>query len=433
MSATALPALPASSARAGHVGFMIAWGFCLLFYFGQYALRSAPGVMVPELTGEFGLTTLGVGSLLGLYYYTYSVFAIVAGASLDRLGAKYVIPAGIVVTAIGSVLFGLGSYETAEIGRLLQGAGAAFAFTGAVYLAAHGFSAAYLATAIGFTQMFGMLGGSAGQFAVGPMIHGLISWQQFWFTAGGVLLVVALIVLIATPAGHDRRPVAGGGSWLSMFRPYKVVLANPQSYLCGFTAGLLFLPTTIGDMIWGIPFLRDGLGIDYTDAVNRATMVPLGWVIGCPLLGYLADRIGRRKPVLLGGALLMLVVTVCIVYLPSALPPYLLGLLLGIGSGAAMIPYSIIKEVNPDEVKGSATGAINFLVFTLSALLAPAYGWLLSNLSGGGKLTLAVFQDASTVGVGGIVLAIFLALFIRETGHKGHPAAALASTAKPLS
>ena len=433
MSATALPALPASSARAGHVGFMIAWGFCLLFYFGQYALRSAPGVMVPELTGEFGLTTLGVGSLLGLYYYTYSVFAIVAGASLDRLGAKYVIPAGIVVTAIGSVLFGLGSYETAEIGRLLQGAGAAFAFTGAVYLAAHGFSAAYLATAIGFTQMFGMLGGSAGQFAVGPMIHGLISWQQFWFTAGGVLLVVALIVLIATPAGHDRRPVAGGGSWLSMFRPYKVVLANPQSYLCGFTAGLLFLPTTIGDMIWGIPFLRDGLGIDYTDAVNRATMVPLGWVIGCPLLGYLADRIGRRKPVLLGGALLMLVVTVCIVYLPSALPPYLLGLLLGIGSGAAMIPYSIIKEVNPDEVKGSATGAINFLVFTLSALLAPAYGWLLSNLSGGGKLTLAVFQDASTVGVGGIVLAIVMALFIRETGHKAHPAAVVASTAKPLS
>jgi MFS family permease len=268
--------------------------------------------------------------------------------------------------------------------------------------------------------MFGMLGGSAGQFAVGPMIHGLIPWQQFWFIAGALLLVVAIIVLIATPAGHDARPAATG-SWLSMFKPYKTVLSNPQSYLCGFTAGLLFLPTTIGDMIWGVPFLRDGLGVGYAEAVNRASMVPLGWVIGCPLLGYLADRIGQRKPVLIGGAVLMLAATSCFVYLPGVLPPYMLGLLLGIGSGAAMIPYSIIKEVNPDDVKGSATGAINFLVFTLSAVLAPAYGWLLGTLSGGGKLTLGVFQDASSVGIAGIVLAIMLACFLRETGHKGHP------------
>jgi MFS family permease len=140
-----------------------------------------------------------------------------------------VIPAGIVVTAIGSILFGLGSYQTAELGRLLQGAGAAFAFTGAVYLASHGFSAAYLATAIGFTQMFGMLGGSAGQFAVGPMIHGLIAWQQFWLIAGTVLLVVAVMVLLATPAGHDVQVARSGGSWLSMFSPYRMVLSNPQS------------------------------------------------------------------------------------------------------------------------------------------------------------------------------------------------------------
>ena len=410
----------------GEAGFIIAWGFCLLFYFGQYALRSAPGVMVPELTHAFSLTTLGVSSLLGLYYYTYSTFAIVAGATLDRFGAKYVIPAGIVVTAVGSLLFGLGSFEMAELGRLLQGAGAAFAFTGAVYLASHGFSAAWLATAIGFTQMFGMLGGSAGQFAVGPLIHGQIVWQQFWFIAGAALLVVAVVVLVATPAGHDAKPASGGTSFLSMLKPYRTVLSNPQSWLCGFTAGLLFLPTTIGDMIWGVPFLHTGMGVDFAQAVNRATMVPLGWVIGCPLLGYAADRIGRRKPVLIAGSLLMLAATVVLVYMPGVAPPYLLGLLLGIGSGAAMIPYSIIKEVNPDEVKGSATGAINFLVFTLSALLAPAYGWLLNSLAGGGKLTLAVFQNASGVGVGGIVLAIVLTYFLRETGHKASPTLLLA-------
>jgi hypothetical protein len=29
-------------------------------------------------------------------------------------------------------------------------------------------------------------------------------------------------------------------------------------------------------MIWGIPFLRNGLDVSYTEAVNRASMVPLG-------------------------------------------------------------------------------------------------------------------------------------------------------------
>src|SRR5260370_34126950 len=62
-------------------------------------------------------------------------------------------------------------------GRLLQGAGSAFAFTGAVYLAAHGFSARWLATAIGVTQCLGMLGGSSGQFHVGPLLEHGVGWQ----------------------------------------------------------------------------------------------------------------------------------------------------------------------------------------------------------------------------------------------------------------
>ncbi len=401
--------------RRAATGFVIAWGFCLVFYFGQYALRSAPGVMIPELTSTFGLTALGISTLVGLYYYTYSTFSLVAGAALDRYGAKYVVPTGILVTAVGSILFGLGIEGGAELGRLLQGAGSAFAFTGAVYLATHGFPARYLATAVGFTQCFGMLGGSVGQFAVGPLIHGVVSWQYFWILAGVALVVIAVVVCILTPGGHDVRP-QGSGSILSALAPYKVVLSNPQSYLCGFAAGLLFVPTTIGDMIWGVPFLREGLGVGYAEAVNRATMVPLGWVIGCPLLGYIADKIGRRKPVLIGGEIVMLLAAATIIYLPHLAPPYMLGLVLGIGSGAAMIPYSIIKEVNPDTVKGSATGAINFLVFTFSALLAPAYGWLLNHLSSGGTRTLGMFQQASIVGMIGIIIAIVLSCFIRETG-----------------
>ncbi|MEW9583369.1 hypothetical protein [Paraburkholderia sp. DGU8] len=102
----------------------------------------------------------------------------------------------------------------------------------------------------------------------------------------------------------------------------------------------------------------------------------------------------------------------------SVAPTYVLGLLLGIGWGAAMLPYTVIKEVNPDNVKGSASGAINFLVFAFSALLTPVYGKLLAHLAKGGAMNLPVFRAAGTWLLGGIVLAMVLAMFMRETGPR---------------
>ncbi len=45
-----------------HIGFVIAWLFCAAFYFMQYLLRSAPGVMVPELSAAFARDAVGVGA-----------------------------------------------------------------------------------------------------------------------------------------------------------------------------------------------------------------------------------------------------------------------------------------------------------------------------------------------------------------------------------
>ncbi len=404
-----------AAASSFHTAFIVAWLFCLLFYFMEYAVRSAPSVMLPELTAAWGLTTVGLSSLLGLYYYSYAGFAILAGASVDRWGAKYTIPVGVLLLALGTAMFGVSVTWVAGVGRFLQGAGAAFAFIAAVYLAAHGLPARYLATAIGITQCLGMLGGSAGQFVGAPLIHGPLTWPQFWIDAGIVTLLIAVAMFFATP--RESRSQGARTSIWSAFAPYKTVLTNPQSYLCGLCAGLLFLPTTVGDMTWGVAFLRDGWHLDYTQAVDRAAMVPLGWVFGCPILGYLADKIGRRKPVILGGAALMLAATAAIMYLPPAtFPAYVLAFLLGFGSGAAMIPYSIIKEVNPDNAKGSATGAMNFLVFVMSAFAAPAYGWWLQKLAGGAQFTGAAFSTAGTAFVVAILIAVVLALFLKETG-----------------
>src|ERR1700691_2782598 len=160
--------------------FVIAWCFTVLFYFLEYAVRSSPAVMIPELEGSFHTTALGISAILGAYYYTYSTMSLVAGAALDHLGAKRTVPIGAAILGIGCLFFSVGAISAGDIGRLLQGAGSAFAFTGAVYLAAHGFSARYLATAIGVTQCVGMLGGSAGQFVVGPMIEQGVAVHTLW-------------------------------------------------------------------------------------------------------------------------------------------------------------------------------------------------------------------------------------------------------------
>ena len=64
-----------------------AWLLVAIYYFFQYALRSAPSVMMPQLTKAFAVDALGVSAIVGLFYYGYSPFSLVAGAALDRFAS----------------------------------------------------------------------------------------------------------------------------------------------------------------------------------------------------------------------------------------------------------------------------------------------------------------------------------------------------------
>ena len=92
-------------------------------------------------------------------------------------------------------------------------------------------------------------------------------------------------------------------------------------------------------------------------------------------------------------------------------------LIFGIASGAAMIPYTIVKEVNPDEVKGSATGAINFLTFGVTALIGPIFADLLGKGFAGTQSHITHFRASGIFWMVGIAIAIVLSVFLRETGH----------------
>jgi len=132
--------------RAGVRMAVVAWLLTAIYYFYQYALRSAPGVMVPQLSDAFGLGPLGVASMVGLFYYGYSPFSLVAGAAMDRLGVRRLVPAAAVVVGIGALLFATGGREVASVGRFLQGAGGVFALIGAIYIATTNFPPSRAAT-----------------------------------------------------------------------------------------------------------------------------------------------------------------------------------------------------------------------------------------------------------------------------------------------
>src|SRR5215467_12082103 len=122
-----ITAVPQQAPRIGVRMAAVAWVLTAVYYFYQYALRSAPAVMIPELTNAFGISAVGVASIVGLFYYGYSPFSLVAGAAMDRLGPRRLLPMAAAVVGIGALLFASGNSQLASVGRFMQGAGGVFA------------------------------------------------------------------------------------------------------------------------------------------------------------------------------------------------------------------------------------------------------------------------------------------------------------------
>src|SRR3954447_26877547 len=237
-----------------------AWLVTAMYYFYQYALRSAPAVMMPELSNAFGLSVMGMASLVGLFYYGYSPFSLVAGAAMDRLGPRRVVPIGAAAVGVRALIVASGNTTVANAGLFVQRARGVFPLIGAAYIATTSFPAARAATLIGATQMFGMAGGSAGQFVVGPIIAAGTSWSTFWIAMGLIGLVMAVALYLLLPSPEPPAMTVARGAKPDVLQGFAVVFRNPQSVLCGVIAGLIFIPTTIFDMVWGVRYMQEAHG-----------------------------------------------------------------------------------------------------------------------------------------------------------------------------
>ncbi|AOX19880.1 MFS transporter [Kozakia baliensis] len=398
--------------------YVLSWFLCALFYFYQYAIRSAPGIMQNELTQAWGNSHLGL--MIASYYIVYALMALAVGVLLDRYGAHAIMPSFIAITGVGCLIFAQGSAAAGIGGYIIQAIGAICAFVGSSYIAARYLPARTLALFVGLTQCLGMAGAAFGskptRILIDPNGSFHLPWQTVWLGFGILGLVLAVATWIVMPrdsgdsAGHH-----GHFSFANLLKPFKIIFSNPQSWYAGLIGGLLFVPTTIGALGWGASMLNKGEHTTMAFAASDVSMVPIGWVIGCPLLGWISDKIGLRKPVLIGGAVVLLAASLSALYVPvGVMPRYFVALVMGIASGAAMIPFSSMKEVNPPEVKGTAAGVMNFLVFGTTGVMSP----LVSALMGGGGSSMEVFHRAFMPLVIGIVIAIGLSFALRETGWK---------------
>jgi MFS family permease len=256
---------------------------------------------------------------------------------------------------------------------------------------------------------------------VGPLIKDGLSWGKFWIYAGVAGLGISACLVAFLPGEGPKQVSGNKAGFADILRSLGKVFLNPQSILCGLIAGLLFIPTTILGMTWGVRFLQEARGQEYDAAVKLAATVPLGWMIGCPLLGFVSDKVGRRKPVIFAGALMLLGGLAWVLFgSAEVFRGPAVGILMGIASGAAMIPYTVIKEANPPELGGSATGVINFVNFTFSALLGPVFGARLVRTSESGDIAaLQHYQAGFKPLLYGVLFALMLTFFLRETGPAG--------------
>ena len=90
--------------------------------------------------------------------------------------------------------------------------------------------------------MFGMAGGSAGQFVVGPLIAKGLPWNMCWAGLGILILLISGLLFLLLP--KEQKPEKPDPE-RSVTKGFYVVFKNPQSILCGLIAGLIFIPTTI--------------------------------------------------------------------------------------------------------------------------------------------------------------------------------------------
>ncbi|MGD9107605.1 MAG: MFS transporter [Gammaproteobacteria bacterium] len=370
--------------RKLNITAIIVCSLASFFYLYDFLLRVMPSAMTNDLMSHFHIGAARLGVMLAIFYYAYAPMQLPAGLLFDRVGTRLLLTIMVLVCAVGTLLFGItDNIMIATIGRFLIGFSSAFAFLGALVLAARWLPHKYFALFVGLVQLLGCAGAIVGEAPIAVAVEHF-GWQKTNFAAALIGFVLAILFWVLL-RDHPEGAVIENKKSANVLKQLSAVLKNLQNWWVGLYAFAIWAPASIFAVLWGVPFLMTFYQISASAASFAVSLVWVGIGIGCPLVGWWSDHVGKRCLPLYVTSFLGVITSCLILYLNNT-SIYLMDVwlfLLGVSISGMVITFGLIKDINASSVTGTANGFNNMAVLIGGIIFQPMVGFILHALWNG--------------------------------------------------
>lgn len=406
-----------------------AWVVCLisaLFFFYEFIQMNMFNAISTELMKAFKIDSTGLGNLSATYFWGDVLFLLPAGMILDRFSTRKIILSALLVCITGTVVFACSELLLlAKACRFVTGIGNAFCFIACIRLASRWFPPRRMALVIGLIVTIAMLGGV---FAQTPLtyLNQHLGWRHtllFNACLGGVIYILIWWFVFDMPPNAKEIQHKKELSKYSAWETAKMALKNPQNWFCGLYTSLLNLGLMLLGALWGVMYLEQVHGISRTQASFVTSMAFFGLIVGSPMLGWISDSLGKRKPTMIIGAVFSILSMMAIMFIPhlSLSLAMLLFFLMGFFTSAQVISYPVVTESNPMAMTSTATGLASLLIMAGPAIAQPLFGWLMDyNWQGVMEQGIRVYSShdffvAMSILPISCIIGLLLSFFVKET------------------